>query len=463
MQLNENLLLGLEIYAFAGKLGSGKNYLAEKVFMKMLEEKPTVLLCFADQIKIDVIYKKGIDRDKCWIQKDEATRRIMQTVGTEEGRDVFGKDIWINNLKEWMIMHAFRGVKRIIVTDMRFKNEFDFIKSIGGICIQVNAPKRNSNALDRESKGDATKRAILEAHSSETDLDEGRTFDYVINNDYGQETSSVIECRNLIKDLIEKQREKRVIFVDLDNTICHCNLYYQQQADKVKNIIREKLEEPIPEKVFDKVFSDFVQKHNGSHFLTHFDINSFPQSLMMVAQDFRIFMKPLSDDEFSTLLLNIAEIGTQVFDAPYEEIPGRIEELKKLEKYGKIVIYTMGNRLEQVKKIASLGLTDYDFEIYDFKDETIYRNLKHRYPAKEYAMIGDSYSRDIEPALNVGMRAFHINPPSSSYWSNSQKQLHNEMFLEVKSIQDVVDYYFTKAKHDNQISKSPGIKTIILD
>jgi len=31
MQLDETILNGVEIYGFAGKLGSGKNYLAEKI------------------------------------------------------------------------------------------------------------------------------------------------------------------------------------------------------------------------------------------------------------------------------------------------------------------------------------------------------------------------------------------------------------------------------------------------
>lgn len=422
MHLDDNILKDIEIYAFAGKMGSGKNFIAEKVFSKMMEPKPTVFLCFADQIKIDGIYKKGLDRNKCWIKKDEKTRRTLQTVGTEEGRDVYGKEIWISNLREWMIMHAYRGIQRIIVTDMRFANEFDFIKSIDGTCIMVSAPQRNSDALDREATEEdgqinAEKRAILAAHSSETDFDDGkREFDYTINNDYGQETSSVVECRSMVRNIIEEQRDDLVVFVDLDNTICRCNEYYTQQANSVKSLIKTYLEEKIPDAVMDKMFADFVNKHNGRHFHNHFYLNSFAFSLDMVVQDFRPFMTEMSDDDFEDIRSTVRQMGRAVFDYPYEALPGAKEGLEKLSEIARVVIYTMGDRQEQVKKLASLGLTDYDFEIYDFKDETIYRNLKHRYPAKTYAMIGDSFSRDIEPAVAVGMVGYHIQDKTQGYW-----------------------------------------------
>lgn len=456
MHLDEVILSGVEIYGFAGKLGSGKNYLAENVFSKMLEPKSTVFLCFADQIKIDGIYKKGLDRNKCWIKKDEKTRRTLQIVGTEEGRDIYGKDLWINNTKEWMIMHAFRGIKRIIITDMRFKNEFDFIKNLGGININVVSPERNKQALDRESEGDVKKRAILANHSSETDLDSGRKFDFVIFNDFGNENAAVSECRDIIRSIIENNKEDRVIFCDLDNTICKCNEYYTIQADAVKNIIKKHLMEAIPDKVLGVMFYDFVNKHNGSHFTKHFNLDNFSKSLLMVLEDFKQFMKPMSDDQYEKLCLEVMEIGNAVYDHEYAEISGRIAELEELSKRGKVVIYTMGERLEQVKKIASLGLTHYDFEIYDFKDETIYRNLKHRYPAHHYVMIGDSYTRDIEPAMNVGMEGFHITGHAEGYWYLGSKG--KEMSHKVSSIKEVSEYLAQKDRGENKFI-SPGIST----
>jgi HAD superfamily hydrolase (TIGR01549 family) len=402
-------------------------------------------LCFADQVKIDGIYKKGVDRNKCWIQKDEATRRTLQTVGTEEGRDVFGKDVWINNLKEWMIMHAYRGIKRIIITDMRFINEFEFIKSLNGICIYVNSPKRNSDALDRESTMedgiiDQEKRKILLSHPSETEMDNYKLdFDYIIENDYEQEKEAIIQCRNIVRSIIDTKRDNLVVFVDLDNTICECNLYYALQAQKVKDYIKSYLSEYIPAVVLNEIFIESVSKHNGNHFRTHFDLNSFSYSLDLVLQDFRKFMVEMSDDEFEKIRYNVRKIGKEVFDYSYEFLPGALDALKKLSKVAKVVIYTMGNRQEQVKKIASLGLSDYSFEIYDFKDETIYRNLMHRYPAKQYVMIGDSFSRDIEPAVSVGMIGYHITNSEMEYWYLAEKNTSQVEYFKVENLESAAD------------------------
>jgi len=90
---------------------------------------------------------------------------------------------------------------------MRFKNEFDFIENLGGTNINVISPKRNKQALDRESGGDAEKRAILAGHSSETELDSGRIFAYTIFNDFGDEIKAVIECRDIVRNIVSKTKK----------------------------------------------------------------------------------------------------------------------------------------------------------------------------------------------------------------------------------------------------------------
>ena len=92
-----------------------------------------------------------------------------------------------------------------------------------------------------------------------------------------------------------------------------------------------------------------------------------------------------------------------VFDKDYEEIENNVESAKELQALGRLVIFTMGDRLEQYRKISKLGLLDNEFEIYDFKDETLYRNLMAKYPSKTHIMMGDSISRDIVPAINAGV------------------------------------------------------------
>lgn len=388
----------IEIYGFSGKLGSGKNFIAEGVFAKMMPLRQTAVLALADEIKITGIVRHGLDRDKCFSSKDEHTRKVMQRIGTEEGRNVFGEDIWINYLKEWILLLASRGTRRFIITDVRFKNEFDALKSWGATMIRVDAPERNGIALEKESKGDPLVLQTISSHQSEIDLDSGRRFDYTINND--PEHNMFIQVRDLIRDIQGESKEDLVIFCDLDNTICECNQYYIIQSEKAKKIIKDNLKSKIPDDVFDDMYRASISKHNGDYARNHFILERFALSMISVFRDFEKYMHDHNSIEIENQLY---QLGKEVFDFTYEKIGERPNELKELLKYGRVVLFTMGDRLEQAKKIVELGLGDLDYEIYDFKDETLFRNLMHKYPAKKYCMIGDSVDRDLVPAMNVGI------------------------------------------------------------
>lgn len=415
--MDTSLLKDVEILGFSGKLGSGKNFIAEKVVMKMMEPVPSVILSFADQIKVNVIVQHNADRYKCFVGKDEHTRKLMQRVGTEEGRNVFGHDIWLRYTLEWMLVHASRGIKRIIIPDVRFHNEFDFIKELGGKLIRVNAPKRNAIALEKEAAKGTGTAAEIASHQSEVELDSGREFDYVLENDPDSE-SVFIQVRNMIRDMREKTKRDVVIFCDLDNTICECNEYYIVQSEKVKALIQSNLrKDALALDKFEELFSDSVRRHNGAYAHMFFHINRFAFSMISVFNDFIPYMN--EDVDFNALKNKVRGYGMEVFDYSYQEIGDRIKELQQLSTLGRIVLFTMGDRLEQVKKIAELKLMDYDFEVYDFKDATIFRHLCSKYPARLHCMIGDSLQRDVLPALEAHLPVvIRIIDKKESYWGD---------------------------------------------
>lgn len=59
----------MEIYGLLGHQGVGKNYIAEKVLPKVLPNKQTVVLAFADHFKVDSICKYGLDYNKVYGKK----------------------------------------------------------------------------------------------------------------------------------------------------------------------------------------------------------------------------------------------------------------------------------------------------------------------------------------------------------------------------------------------------------
>jgi len=73
--------------------------------------------------------------DSFWSSKfgyDVSPRKVLQTLGTESCRDIFHENIWIFSVEKKI--EAFQDV---VIPDVRFPNEIDFIKSKGGIVIRV--------------------------------------------------------------------------------------------------------------------------------------------------------------------------------------------------------------------------------------------------------------------------------------------------------------------------------------
>lgn len=62
-------------------------------------------------------------------------RELLQRLGTEVGREIFGQNFWV----EQALMEAGKH-KRVIFTDCRFVNEADAIQLLGGKVIRITRP-----------------------------------------------------------------------------------------------------------------------------------------------------------------------------------------------------------------------------------------------------------------------------------------------------------------------------------
>ena len=175
----------IEVIGFMGNIGTGKNYIAENIFLPKLVNKPTLVMAFADHFKINSICFSNLEFDKVFIKKDTTTRKKLQELGTEMGRNKYGDNIWIDIVYNWMKVYSNRGIKRFIITDVRFENEVKFIKELNGIVIKINAPDRNLYKLIQESDGDVSILNLLSNHSSETYIKNFTDYDYIINNTIG--------------------------------------------------------------------------------------------------------------------------------------------------------------------------------------------------------------------------------------------------------------------------------------
>ena len=132
-------------------------------------------IAFADPVKMAAQAKFGLTAEQTW--RDDlkevviphwgmTPRQIFQMEGTEAGRNVFGGDLWI---KRFMLSYnLLKGTDDIVVPDVRFDNEADAIRSLGGIIIEVR-------------RGHAGLSGSAAAHVSESGL--SLPADYVIENE----------------------------------------------------------------------------------------------------------------------------------------------------------------------------------------------------------------------------------------------------------------------------------------
>ena len=150
------------IIGISGKMGSGKDTTA-KFIQEIL---PTYnIVHFADILKevcsslfgISKFYFYG-DKNYKVPNYDFTVREIMQKVGTFV-RQEFGEDFWIKRL--------FQEYKNeyIIIADVRFLNEANKIKELGGQLLRI-------------ERDDVTQCN----HISETELDDYDKFDAIIYN-----------------------------------------------------------------------------------------------------------------------------------------------------------------------------------------------------------------------------------------------------------------------------------------
>lgn len=164
----------MKVVGLAGRSGVGKSTLAAS-YLRPLGFMEVAL---ADEIKIRAIATGVAGYEDVFVgSKPPQVRTWLQEEGTERGRQVFGQDVWARALfARLRKVSETWGMDRFVVTDVRFVNEVEYIRSHGGIVLRVDAPERNrNNGMTDEQR----------RHQSETDLDNmsADAFDGLILND----------------------------------------------------------------------------------------------------------------------------------------------------------------------------------------------------------------------------------------------------------------------------------------
>ena len=161
------------IIGLAGRAGSGKTTAAKH----LVDELGFTRLSFADPIRnmvgdflMDMGYGADYVDSLLTIEKNQvlapigrSSRQLMQSIGTEWGRDCVDNDVWVT-----LARRRVRTIDAdlIVFDDVRFENEASMVRSLGGIIIHID-------------RGDL----VADAHRSEAGIMDDDN-DFFVDNDH---------------------------------------------------------------------------------------------------------------------------------------------------------------------------------------------------------------------------------------------------------------------------------------
>ena len=189
--------------AISGKVNSGKSTVSDLFFSVFLDRmihmndsvqqaaladpiKEMIMIMFP-RTNREILYGPSKNRSEVipGAYKDGQPltyRKLLQDLGTEVGRG-YKSDIWLDVMDHKTEVANREGVGLFIVTDVRFRNEFDHLKSAGYFMVRVTRDSQLS--LD---------------HTSETEQEtiSNIEFDAIIKND-----GTLEQLRDKVSDAID--------------------------------------------------------------------------------------------------------------------------------------------------------------------------------------------------------------------------------------------------------------------
>ena len=171
----------MHLIGLTGPAGSGKSTVARL----LVEQYHCVPVAFADGFKVPAVALDGLAREQVFgpLPKNPVTRNLLQVRGTEQGRDVFGPDVWVRHVDAYLYRLAQMGVARVVIDDVRFPNEADFVHHQAGVVWQL---RGRGDPLTPENA----------AHRSEIPLDLARV-DWQIDNVRG-----LVDLRTIVQSYL---------------------------------------------------------------------------------------------------------------------------------------------------------------------------------------------------------------------------------------------------------------------
>lgn len=148
-----------KIIGLHGFAGAGKDTVAKHIVTYFPKDFRTI--AFADAIRAmlkagfpvltDAHFERPLKNEPLAEFGGKSPRDLMQPLGTEWGRNLFDS-IWIQRIAPTVLDFIGAG-SNVIITDVRFENEAEWIRKNGGVVVHIQRPEGTETHTHKSEAG----------------------------------------------------------------------------------------------------------------------------------------------------------------------------------------------------------------------------------------------------------------------------------------------------------------------
>lgn len=224
------------------------------------------------------------------------------------------------------------------------------------------------------------------------------------------------------------------IIFDGDDTLWETSIFYKEA--------KEKFFLEMADLGFDcKEVEEFFDKTDLANVVKFgFTKKRFPTSM---AETYRAFCEQYNYKNETDTELRLTTIGSGVFQRKPILLDDAEYVLKELKPHYELILATKGDSEVQKDKISHSGLASHFHRIYilDHKTETELRNIvnENKFNISKSWAIGNSLKSDINPALNIGLKAIWI--PYHYTWAYEEAEpQESPNFHKASSLKEILNF-----------------------
>lgn len=179
-----------------GQKGSGKSFIANNIKgVHYLDKRNVEVLSFAKPIKdmtvafLDTFLPKGkaqlyahdpSHKELIVTGLDVTARHIMQTLGTEWGRDLIGKDVWRNILLMYSEGAYYDDDATVVCDDVRFTDEAEALRDHNWIITRVVSKNEKTTDTHASEKPAHCQVDLIIVNDTRGDVLDTATYDILL-------------------------------------------------------------------------------------------------------------------------------------------------------------------------------------------------------------------------------------------------------------------------------------------